>query len=95
MTIIAKLREKWRNARISRSIGASVAATPLSPPQIFTEHGVVTEWARAQAAQNMRDDVVIRQAVETMLIRKLGSEEAGMAEARRRYPEAYAEREAD
>ena len=95
MSIIGKLREKWSLCRQLRGVGASIPATPLSPPQIVTEHGVVTEWARAQAAANMRDDEVIRTAVETMLIRKFGSEEAGMREAKRRYPEAYAEREAD
>ena len=59
------------------------------PPVINTPFGPVTEWARQQAAENMRQDSIVRSAVEAMLIRECGSEEAGMAEARRRYPEAY------
>lgn len=66
-----------------------------TPPVIHTAYGPVTEWARRQAALNMRDDPVKRHAVEAVLIEKFGSEEAGMAEARRAYPEAYEEGAAD
>lgn len=58
------------------------------PPLIMTEHGPVTERARAQAAKNMAESPEIKARVEKILIDQLG-EEKGLAEARRRYPEAY------
>jgi hypothetical protein len=61
-----------------------------APPIIMTEWGPVTESARLQAAINMRVDENIKARVETMLIQQYsGDVQAGMAEARRRYPEAY------
>jgi len=74
-TLIAKLRAK-RTA---------------SPPVIEGPHGTTTEWARHQAAMNMRADAGLRAAVEDLLAQELGDEQAGIAEARRRYPEAYQE----
>lgn len=58
-------------------------------PIIMTEYGPVTESARRQAAENMKDPM-IRGAVEHLLTEQYG-EELGLAEARRRYPEAYDE----
>ena len=58
------------------------------PPVIMTEFGPVTERARRQAADNMRADDWLREQVEAALVKQYG-EELGLAEARRRYPEAY------
>lgn len=56
--------------------------------EINTPWGLVTESARKQAALNMRDDPEKRAQVEAMLVSQFGSVAAGMAEFRRRYPEA-------
>ena len=62
-----------------------------APPVISTPYGPVTEWARRQAAANMAADPVLRSVVEAKLIAESGGDEAaGMAKARARYPEAYA-----
>lgn len=58
------------------------------PPVIMTQFGPVTEYARKQAALNMRDDPECKARVEKILVAELGVE-TGMLEARRRYPEAY------
>jgi hypothetical protein len=60
-----------------------------APPVITSEHGVTTEWCRKQAALNMRADHAKRDAVEQLLAEQLGSEDAGVREAMRRYPESY------
>jgi len=59
------------------------------PPVIDSPYGQVSEGARRQAAVNMRLDPVKRFQIEQMLIKQMGSEERGLAEARKRYPEAY------
>jgi hypothetical protein len=60
------------------------------PPVIQTEHGPVTEWARAQAAQNMKADPAVRARIEALLIARCGGDvEKGLARAREHYPEAY------
>ena len=59
------------------------------PIIIETPHGNVPEWARRQAAINMRNNADLRARVEAVLIRDAkGDVEAGKAEFRRRYPEA-------
>ena len=64
---------------------------PSPPPEIWTtingERQKVTEWARAQAAQNMRDDPELRRRVVALLDEQLGAG-VGLSEAKRRYPEA-------
>jgi hypothetical protein len=60
------------------------------PPIIMTEFGPVTESARLQCAINMSADDGVKARVEAVLVKQLGVEE-GMREARRRYPEAYAD----
>ena len=57
-------------------------------PVIMTEHGPVPERARAQAAKNMREIPGVKERVEAVLVNQYGTE-IGLAEARRRYPEAY------
>lgn len=59
------------------------------PPVIQTPWGPVTESARLQAALNMRDNPEVKERVERLLARECGGLAAGLAEARRRYPEAY------
>ena len=60
-----------------------------STPVIMTENGPVTESARLQAARNMREHPEIRRRIELALAKQLGGLGKGIAEARRRYPEAY------
>jgi len=63
-----------------------------APILIETPWGYVTESARLQAAINMKVDEAVKARVETMLIQQYsGDVQAGMAEARRRYPEAYSD----
>jgi len=52
------------------------------PPVIHTPFGPTSEPMRRQAAENMRLDPAVKARVENAI---------GMAEARRRYPEAYEE----
>lgn len=59
------------------------------PPVIETPWGTTSEPARLQAAINMLASPEIRRRVEQHLVREFGSEERGLREARRRYPEAY------
>ena len=57
--------------------------------EIQTEWGLVTESARLAAAHNMILHPEIRERCERAMCRQMGSLERGMAEMRRRYPEAY------
>ena len=85
----------WRSRAASSPPTLTRLATP--PAEILIDSGCgegastlyVPEGARRQAAENMRRDPVKRVEVESLLARKLGSMEAGIAESRRRYPEAY------
>jgi len=63
--------------------------TEPPPPVVMTEYGPTTEWARKQAALQMRFDPDVKRIVEDALTERLGSAEAGIAESRRRYPECY------
>jgi hypothetical protein len=79
MTWFSDLRKRWGMGR-------------PEPPVITTmidgvEH-TVTESQRKQAAINMRLDPAKRAAVERLLQDRYG-EARGLAEALRRYPEAY------
>lgn len=58
-------------------------------PVIKSQHGITSEEMRLQAACNMRLRPEIRIAVEQKLSKELGSVARGIAESRRRYPEAY------
>lgn len=58
-------------------------------PLISTDWGPVTESARLQAAINMRDDPELKEKVVALLSKRLGSPKLGLAEAKRRYPEAW------
>jgi len=60
-----------------------------APPVISTDYGPTTEWARKQAALQMRFDPDVKRIVEDALTERLGSTEAGIAESMRRYPECY------
>lgn len=61
------------------------------PPVIDTEWGPVTESARLLAAINMKADPRIKYRVEQLLAKQRfgGDESKGVAESKRRYPEAY------
>lgn len=60
------------------------------PPVISTPYGPVTESMRLQAAMNMRADIVVRFRVEQTVIKEMdGDVQRGIAECKRRYPEAY------
>ena len=79
MTVMQWLRETF----------PSVWPTP-APPVIMTEWGPVTESARLQCAVNMRLEPERRARIERMCVALMGGdEEKGLAESRRRYPEAY------
>lgn len=80
MSIINRLREKWRFKDEQRR---------TAPPRIETPWGDTTESARRQAAANMAADPAVKRRVEEALAKREGSVAAGLAEARRRYPEAY------
>ena len=82
MNIPSLLKRMW--TRLAKMFGK-----PEPPPVITTDYGPVTEWARFAAAQHIKSDPETKQRVEALLVQKMGSEEAGMAEARRRYREAY------
>ncbi len=80
MTWFSDLRRRWGRKQ--------------EPPVITTiidgERLVVTEWARSQAASNMRHDRAKRNAVEQLVIAECqGDKERGRAEMRRRYPESF------
>jgi len=76
MSIIARLIAKFRKQ---------------PPPIIMSAYGPVTESARRQAALNMRDDPILREAVIARLCAEMGDPMAGLKEAQRRYPEAFEE----
>ena len=81
MTVMQWLRETF----------PSVWKTP-KPPVILTPWGPVTESARLQCAINMRVDDGVKARVERLCIELMDDNEAaGLAESRRRYPEAYAD----
>lgn len=63
------------------------------PPVIPTKFGEpVTESARLQAAINMALDPALKLQVEQVVITECGGDvEKGIAECKRRYPEAYFE----
>ena len=70
--------------------------TRKRPPVITSPWGETTESARLQAALNMLSDPAIKFRVEQLLIARFnGDEKRALAEARRRYPEAYAIRTGD
>lgn len=58
-------------------------------PVIMTQYGPVSEEARLAAAMNMLASDEIKHRVEQTLAKQYGSAARGLAEARRRYPEAY------
>ena len=58
------------------------------PIRIETPFGPVTEYARKQAAENIRNDADLRAKVMDLLVKETGSVELAEAEFRRRYPEA-------
>lgn len=88
--MIGKFIDKIRAKRTQKNIPTVGQLKPGSgPPQILTPWGPTTESARLQAAINMRADPVLKAKVEELLIRQLGSFEAGVEESRRRYPESY------
>lgn len=66
--------------------------SPKPPPIVTSEHGITTEWCRAQAARNMRADPLIRERVERLFIDKAGGNRAvGLARCRASFPEVYEE----
>lgn len=73
----SRLRQRWGRRK-----------PPTLTAYVDGKEHPVTEWARAQAAVNMRLKPEIKAGVERMLKEQYG-EEMGMKEARRRYPEAY------
>lgn len=101
MSIIGKLREKWKRKRELKGVGRLEDAEIIGrsypveqgppPPVISTTWGPVTESARLRAALNMREDPAKRQQVEQLLANQLfnGDLVAGIEESRRRYREAY------
>jgi hypothetical protein len=58
-------------------------------PVIDHEFGRTPEKFRRQAAINMRVNPQLREEIVGILAMRLGSRQAGEAEARRRYPEAF------
>lgn len=59
-------------------------------PVISTPWGQVTESARFTAAMNMLADPAIKFRVEEIIIKECGGDRVrGLAECKRRYPEAY------
>ena len=59
--------------------------------EIPTPWGATTESMRLQAALNMKADPAKKREVEEFLVRQYGSVAKGLAEAQRRYPEAYSD----
>ena len=70
-------------------VGFISGKRPSGAPIIQTQFGPVTEGARLLAARNMRENPETKAAVEELLCKQLGNVALGLAEARRRYPEAY------
>ena len=71
---LTRLRLKTRDSK------STLSDTSTYPPVIYTPEGPVTEWARRQAAENMRLNPAKKIEVEKLI---------GETESRRRYPEAY------
>ena len=60
------------------------------PPVVMTQWGPVSEWARKQAALNMKADPQLRQRVIDVVQKELRcSDKEALAETMRRYPEAF------
>jgi hypothetical protein len=78
----------FRERITSFLLGHRKQADGREVPVIQSQHGTTTESARQQAAGNMRLNPLLRAQVEEMLTRMMGSRERGLAEARKRYPEA-------
>lgn len=73
MSIIQRLIDKLRRKR--------------SAPVIETTWGPVSESARAQAETNLRLDPSLRTRVLEVIVKECGGNlDAGIAEAKRRYP---------
>ena len=89
MSVIQKLRDKWKLRQERKGVGRLQPGT--AGPRIETAWGDVSEGARHRAALNMREDLGKRRAVEQLLADQLfgGDLEKGIAESKRRYPEAY------
>ena len=60
---------------------------PKPEIRIDTPYGPTTEWARHQAAINLRNDADLREKVIAVLAKELGSITKAEMEFRRRYPE--------
>lgn len=88
MSLIGKMREKWKLRQEKKGVGRLVESPA---PVIETKWGNVTEAARLQAAINMREDPKKRADVEALLARQLfeGDIDKGRKESKRRYREAY------
>ena len=61
----------------------------MSTPKIVTPFGYTTEWARKQAAMNIKADPELGKRVLDLLTKELGDVVKADAEMRRRYPEAF------
>jgi hypothetical protein len=69
-------------------IARFIAKLRRKPPVIDTAWGPVSESARAQAETNLRLDPALRMRVLDVITREMGGDlDAGIAEARRRYPQ--------
>jgi len=67
-----------------------VSPRRAKPPVLETAYGPVPEWARLQAAINMRNDPALRDTAIRMLAVQLRCGVAdAMKEHRRRYPESW------
>lgn len=90
---MSKLRDAWNIIRGRKPpVPGTVELRKGAPPVIHTPFGDVTEGARLRCAMNMLEDGTLRQRVEDLLIRQNGGNvEVGIAEAKKRYPEAYEE----
>lgn len=81
----------FRTRITSFILGHKRDAVGKEVPVISSQHGQTSEGMRLQAAMNMKLDPVVRARVEEALVRQMGSVARGLAEARRRYPEAYSD----
>lgn len=81
-------RSKWLRAIFKGGLvppRKELTDASVYPPVIYGPGGQPTsEWARRQAAENIKNDPALKAKIENMV---------GMDEARRRYPEAYQDRE--
>jgi hypothetical protein len=94
MSMIGGFIGRIKARRAAKQAAASQVGGPLLPPGVIvisTPFGPVSEVARRQAEVNMAADPSLRAKVEAAVIRECGGDSRkGMAEARRRYPMAYA-----